>query len=113
MPQLDGTEKLTHTPFDSLDKQVQSSDPKGSYDAAGNWIPDAEFPKAVDHVTVPAGHVEPVVVEDYAEERDFLRKKVAVLTAEVDDLKTKLAGLAAAAKEAADHAAAVEAAEQN
>jgi len=64
MPNLDGTEKITPTPFDAHEQTVRNSD----------GYQYQEYPKAVDHVPHPdpvaaaAGQKEPVVVNSADEE---------------------------------------------
>jgi hypothetical protein len=64
MPKLDGTETIKPTPFDAHDTVLR----------AGNESEHKEHPKAIDHVAMPDGHLEPVVARDADHEAELKAK---------------------------------------
>lgn len=78
-PKLDGTDKITPTPFDAHEQVVRSqhdyskesgytpAEPVALIQGEKAGIAKNEYPKAVDHVDkadAPEGHKEPVIATD-------------------------------------------------
>jgi hypothetical protein len=82
MPNLDGKDPITPTPFDAHEQATRGTHVPTTADGP-DPKPGAEFPKAVDHVDHPdpvaaaAGQKEPIVVNDAQEEEEYEDKKAA------------------------------------
>lgn len=75
MAPLDGTEKITATPFDAHEQVARASHEHTADGLVAKEYEHQEYPKAVDHVEGKDGQLEPVVAKDADHEAELLEGK--------------------------------------